>query len=104
MADDEQSKPGSPVPPPDRAHRARVLKGATIVLGINESEIACTVRNQHAEGAELVVPPAVPLPGEFLLYVPADKLSYRCVVRWRRKDRVGVQFTGTEPKPKFHYG
>ncbi|TIS77003.1 MAG: PilZ domain-containing protein, partial [Mesorhizobium sp.] len=26
------------------------------------------------------------------------------VLRWRRNDRVGVQFTGTLPKPRLHYG
>jgi hypothetical protein len=104
MTDDDQSKPGSPAPPPARAHRARVLKRATIVRGIDESEIACTVRNQHEGGAELIVPLGAAVPKEFLLYVPADKISYRCDVRWQRGDRMGVQFNGTEPKPKFHYG
>ncbi|MBS3647415.1 PilZ domain-containing protein [Pseudaminobacter sp. 19-2017] len=103
MTDDDQSKASSSAPPPARAHRARVLKRATIVRGVDESEIGCTVRNQHSDGAELIVP-AVPVPGEFLLYVPADKLAYRCLVRWRRNDHIGVQFTGTEPKPKHHYG
>ncbi|TIX56419.1 MAG: PilZ domain-containing protein, partial [Mesorhizobium sp.] len=26
------------------------------------------------------------------------------VVRWRREDRIGIMFTGTEPKPHWHYG
>jgi hypothetical protein len=99
---DDSSNPESPSHA-GRVHRARVLKRATIVLGIDESEIACTVRNQHSDGAELIVP-AVPVPGEFLLYVPSDKLAYRCVMKWRRNDHIGVQFTGTEPKPKHHYG
>ncbi|TIT05084.1 MAG: PilZ domain-containing protein, partial [Mesorhizobium sp.] len=25
-------------------------------------------------------------------------------VRWRREDRIGIMFTGTEPKPHWHYG
>ncbi|RVD67214.1 PilZ domain-containing protein, partial [Mesorhizobium sp. M4A.F.Ca.ET.029.04.2.1] len=37
-------------------------------------------------------------------YVPVDGVAYRSEVRWRRNDRVGVQFCGTEPKPKLHYG
>ena len=39
-----------------------------------------------------------------LLYVPLDGIAYRAVVRWRKNDRVGVEFVGIEPKPKFHYG
>lgn len=39
-----------------------------------------------------------------LLCVPVDGIAYRTVVRWRKSDRVGVEFKGTEPKPKFHYG
>lgn len=88
----------------DRERRQRVLKGATILLGINRSEIACTVRNMHAHGAELKVPADAHVPEDFLLYVPIDGLGYRCELRWRSGERVGVRFTGTEPKPHWHYG
>jgi hypothetical protein len=87
-----------------RKHRQRVLKGATIILSINHSEISCTMRNQHESGAELKVPLGVGIPAEFLLYVPADGVAYRSVVRWRKNDRIGIQFTGTQSKPKLHYG
>jgi len=53
-----------------RNYRIRVLKGATIILTNNQSEIRCTVRNQHADGAELHIPGVLALPDEFLLYVP----------------------------------
>ncbi|TPI26875.1 PilZ domain-containing protein [Mesorhizobium sp. B3-2-1] len=91
-------------PEPQREHRPRVLKGGTIITGIRNSEIGCTVRDQHAGGAELKIPLESRVPDQFLLYVPLDGVAYRCEVRWRRNDRVGVQFTGTEPKPKRHYG
>jgi hypothetical protein len=87
-----------------RKHRPRVLKGATIILSNNLSEIACTVRNQHEGGAELYVQGIIGLPQEFLLYVPLDGVAYRTVVRWRKGDRMGGEFTGTEPKPRRHYG
>jgi hypothetical protein len=87
-----------------RKHRQRVLKGATIILSINQSEISCTMRNQHDGGAELKVPMDAGIPAEFLLYVPVDGVAYRSVVRWRKNDRIGVQFTGIAPKPKLHYG
>jgi hypothetical protein len=87
-----------------REKRRRVLKGATIILTNNQSEIRCTVRNQHNEGAELHVPGLIALPVEFLLYIPLDGQAYRSVVRWRKGERIGVEFTGTEPKPRRHYG
>ena len=85
-------------------HRQRVLKGGSIITGITNSEISCTLRNQNEGGAELKVAPDARVPDRFLLYVPVDGVAYRSEVRWRRNDRVGVQFTGTEPKPKLHYG
>jgi hypothetical protein len=87
-----------------RQHRQRVLKGATILTDVNTSEVKCTVRNMHEDGAELRVPMGAPVPDEFLLYVPADRIGYNAVVRWRTADRVGVTFTGTAPKPNWHYG
>ncbi|WP_348628355.1 hypothetical protein [Mesorhizobium sp. WSM4313] len=39
-----------------REHRNRVLKGATIITSITNSETTRTIRNQHAAGAELKVP------------------------------------------------
>ncbi|MEZ5804835.1 MAG: PilZ domain-containing protein [Rhizobiaceae bacterium] len=87
-----------------RERRRRVLKGATIIIDTKTSEIACVVRNQHERGAELKVHPEIALPPTFTLYVPADQIAYRCELRWRSRERVGVAFTGTGPKPRFHYG
>jgi hypothetical protein len=81
-----------------------LLKGGTIITGIQNSEISCTLRNQHEGGAELKVAPESRVPDHVLLYVPVDGIAYRSKVRWRRNDRIGIQFTGTEPKPKPHYG
>ncbi|MBZ9904667.1 PilZ domain-containing protein [Mesorhizobium sp. B2-3-14] len=99
-ADPLQHDPGEP----QREHRPRVLKGGTVITGIQNSEVACMVRNQHAGGAELKLPAEARVPDHFLLYIPLDGVAYRCEVRWRRSDRIGVQFNGTEPKPKLHYG
>lgn len=79
-------------PPIERRSDARptVLKEGTIT-GENLS-IGCTVRNQHAQGAELRVDPEAVIPNSFTLHVPADGASYRAVLRWRRNERVGVQF------------
>ena len=87
-----------------REHRHRVLKGATIVTQVNESEISCTIRNMNTGGAELKVAPDQFLPETFMLYVTVDRECYQCRLRWRRNERVGVAFTGTAIKPKWHYG
>lgn len=87
-----------------RIHRRRVLKRGSILGSITTSEISCSIRNMHEAGAELKVPPYVPVPTTFLLYVATDGIAYQCEVRWREADRIGVAFTGTAPKPHWHYG
>ncbi|MEV8645379.1 PilZ domain-containing protein [Mesorhizobium ciceri] len=87
-----------------KQRRRRVLKGATILTGIANSEIKCTVRNMTSDGAELQVVVDARIPDEFLLYIPIDGIGYKTVVRWRRADKLGVVFRGTEPKPNWHYG
>jgi hypothetical protein len=89
---------------PERKHRSRVLKRGAILTGITNSEIVCTIRNMHENGAELRVPAEARVPREFLLYVAIDGVAYRAVMRWRQQDKMGVMFTGTEPKPHWHYG
>ncbi|MDX8537552.1 MULTISPECIES: PilZ domain-containing protein [Mesorhizobium] len=90
---------------PDEPRRERrlhpreiVLKEATIVAGPDNPAIGCSVRNQHERGAELRVPSDAVVPERFLLHVPDDAVTYQTVVRWRRKERLGVQFYGA-PKP-----
>lgn len=89
---------------PPREHRRRVLKGAAILSGINNSVVQCTIRNMHEHGAELTVDAEARVPREFLLYVPADSIAYRTELRWRKLDRCGVSFSGQEPKPHWYYG
>jgi hypothetical protein len=81
-----------------------VFKGASILNGLKNSEIACVVRNMHTSGAELKVAAEIPVPQEFLLYVPVDGVAYQCALRWRAKDRVGIAILGTAAKPSWHYG
>lgn len=94
----------SHLPNEQREHRNRVLKGASILQTVNDNEIKVTVRNMHEHGAELRVPIGPAIPEEFLLYIPIDGVGYRSIVRWRDGARMGVEFTGTEPKPHWHYG
>jgi hypothetical protein len=84
--------------------RKRVLKGAAVIQSVATSEISCVMRNQSEQGAELRVPPDAVVPNSFQLYVAVDGIAYDCVVRWRRNDKIGVEFVGRGPKPKHHYG
>lgn len=76
--------------------REFVLKEATIIA--NGIRIACSIRNQHEQGAELRVAAETDIPDRFLLEVPADDMAYRALVRWRRNDRVGVALYSNAPK------
>ncbi|MER9689715.1 PilZ domain-containing protein [Mesorhizobium sp. M0139] len=67
-----------------RERRQRVLKGASIISGITNSEISCTIRNQNSGGAELIVTVESRVPERFVLYVPTDGVAYQAVLRWRR--------------------
>lgn len=87
-----------------REHRRRVLKGATILTGMQNSALSCTIRNLHQHGAEIRIDADVPVPGHFLLYVPSEGIGYRATLAWRKGDRAGLRFDGTEPKPSWHYG
>jgi hypothetical protein len=87
-----------------REYRQRVLKGATIIINLSKPEIRCTIRNQHANGAELHVAADNNIPSEFVLFVPTDGTAYRCEKQWRKGERVGVRFLGKLPKPRHHYG
>jgi len=72
------------------APRHRVLKTGKIVLADGTSVIDCTVRNLSETGALISVENAVVMPEEFTMQV--DGNPRRCIVMWRRFDRLGVKF------------
>ncbi|MER9296547.1 PilZ domain-containing protein [Mesorhizobium sp. M0621] len=78
-------------PPIERRSHLRmpVLKDGTIIT--EGMKVACSVRNQHAHGAELRVDPGVVVPDRFVLHVHAEGVEYRAVVRWRKNERLGIQ-------------
>ncbi|WP_082066066.1 PilZ domain-containing protein [Agrobacterium arsenijevicii] len=73
-----------------RSQRMRVFKGGRIVFNNGGSSLDCTIRNQSAGGARVILETAFGLPDEFLLLCGAEK--FRCVVRWRKLKEVGVSF------------
>jgi hypothetical protein len=70
--------------------RRRTLRAGKIVLNEGSSVIDCTVRNTSKTGAQIGVPNAVTVPEEFELRW--DGNAQRCIVIWRKPDRIGVKF------------
>jgi hypothetical protein len=73
-----------------KAHRYFVLKAGTIVFGRNL--IDCVVRNLSTSGAALEAPNQSGIPQRFVLDIPSDGLRLACRVKWRRQNRIGVEF------------
>jgi hypothetical protein len=71
--------------------RTRALKSGRITFNHGSSSIDCTIRNLSASGAKLLVENALGLPDEFLLMC-ADDRNYKCTVRWRKLNEMGVSF------------
>lgn len=91
------------------APRQRALKAATVLLGMEECEISCMVRDVQVvdgqlTGLRLKVAVERAIPSEFLLHLPGDHATYRCELRWRRGDICGIKVLGTATKPDWHYG
>jgi hypothetical protein len=88
-----------------RRARQRVLKGASILTGVKNSEIKCAARNMNKTGAELKVAIDARVPQEFELYVPVDGIAYRAVVRWRKeRGPGGGRIHRHRAQTNLHYG
>jgi hypothetical protein len=68
-------------------------KAGKIVLHHGSSGDICMVSNMSAAGALLLVANAYSLAEQFDLHI--DGYIRRCIARWRRRDRIGVQFKST---------
>ena len=71
--------------------RHRTFKPGKIVLNDGAAVLDCTVRNRSEKGALIGIANTLAVPEEFDLKV--DGGTWRCVVIWRRFDRLGVRFT-----------
>ena len=74
--------------------RHRVLKDGKIVSHHLHGAIDVRIRDLSESGARLDVPLATHLPPEFGLLVVSESKVYPAVTRWRKGDRMGVEFTG----------
>jgi hypothetical protein len=72
------------------SERRRALRAGKIVWNKGGSVIDCTVRNISKTGALIGVLSAITVPEEFELRW--DDNVQRCMVIWRKPDRIGVKF------------
>ena len=78
--------------------RRRVLKDGKIVSHHLHGAIDVRIRDLSPSGALLDLPLATPIPSTFELLVVSESKVYPSVMRWRKGDRMGIEFTGP-PKP-----
>jgi hypothetical protein len=75
-----------------RSARSRTLIGGKVIFNQRQSTLDCTVRNLSEDGALLVFPSSVVLPGLFELYFPLKRESRMVRSRCGDGDRVGFSF------------
>jgi hypothetical protein len=64
------------------------------ITGLGERLAPCIVEDISSDGARLIINSGQP-PDEFQLYFSPHALTFRiCTVLWRKKQSVGVQFSG----------
>ncbi len=70
------------------------------ITGLGENLAPCLIENISPSGAKLIVDSGQP-PDEFRLYFSPHATTFRqCLVRWRQKECVGVQFGAAGPARK----
>jgi hypothetical protein len=72
--------------------RSRVVKAGKIVWNKGSSVLDCTLRNVSKTGAMLEVLSALTVPEEFELRWDNNAQRQRCMVVWRKLNRVSVKF------------
>ena len=74
-----------------RFPRTKCYKGAK-VLSDGRTTVTCIVRNVSAEGAKLMLPYSVVLPGEFDLCFDSGRRVRQCRVMWHTAREAGIWF------------
>jgi hypothetical protein len=82
-----------------RKHRRqRVLKDGKIVSSDMNTLIDVKIRDMSASGALVNLPTNVVMPDKFNFLIVSERLLYPAIVRWRKGEAMGIEFTG-EPRP-----
>ncbi|WP_429034279.1 PilZ domain-containing protein [Bradyrhizobium sp. I1.14.4] len=74
-----------------RAARRNVARAARISFA--RHSMTCIVRNLSATGAAVEATDPADIPDSFRLVLEMEATERRCRVVWRRKGRIGVQFS-----------
>jgi PilZ domain len=74
-----------------RTPRRRVLKRGKAILHNHTTLFDCTIRDQSAGGARLIIH-AMSLPREFMLFNVSDNETRDVRVVWRHGNEVGVEY------------
>ena len=77
-----------------KQRRQRVLKDGKIVTADMNSLIDVKIRDMSASGALVNLPANVVMPDKFNFLVVSDRLLYPAVLRWRKGEAMGIEFTG----------
>jgi hypothetical protein len=74
--------------------RRRVLKDGKIVSPTLHGAIDVRIRDLSASGALIEIPLGTLIPPSYGLLVVSESRVYPAVTRWRRGERLGIEFTG----------
>jgi hypothetical protein len=77
-----------------KEQRHRVLKDGKIVSPTLHGAIDVRIRDLSQSGALIEVPMATIVPDAYGLLVVSQSRVYPAATRWRKGDRLGVEFTG----------
>ncbi len=77
-----------------KEHRRRVLKDGKIVSPTLHGAIDVKIRDLSSSGALVEIPIGTLIPPSYGLLVVWESRIYPAVTRWRRGDRLGMEFTG----------
>jgi hypothetical protein len=81
-----------------RATRQKIRKAGTIHFP--RFRMTCVVRDISKSGAALEVSTTTDIPDSFALILEMESAERACSVVWRKRNRLGVRFTGTsKPRP-----
>jgi PilZ domain len=81
-----------------KQRRQRVLKDGKIVSSDMNRVIDVKIRDMSESGALVHLPANVVLPDNFNFLIVSERLLYPAVMRWRKGEAMGLEFTG-EPRP-----
>jgi hypothetical protein len=77
------------------AHEGRPMVVRGWISGLGENLAPCFIEDISSDGAKLIISSGQP-PDEFRLYFSPRAHTFRnCLVLWRKKESVGVQFNST---------